>query len=282
MVFLIVHVPWPISKGFGSFLFACLCFLTSMLYTCVSLSSFRLCHVWCPSRPCVVTSDAHEALFRCNHLGGIFGCQVAPCVPFPIPLCTMICLPCLLCHLLPFYASLHACLHVHAWLLLASVSSINTMKLWTSDPNLHLSPHRHHLLFAFFIVCLFAYFLVCLPSSSLAFLVTCHVSYHMLCLLCLYACLLYTHCTLSTHLFLSIACLLVPCLCLCMYTHGARTQGVKAWSNRHKKKGHGCKHVDMSQVAMFSRFRDLASPIWLCTLLNPLPSSLLSLLDGLY
>ena len=166
--------------------------------------------------------------------------------------------------------------------MLASVSSINTMKLWTSDPNLHLSPHRHHLLFAFFIVCLFAYFLVCLLSSSLAFLVACHVSYHMLCLLCLYACLLYTHCTLSTHLFLSIACLLVPCLCLCMYTHGARTQGVKAWSNRHKKKGHGCKHVDMSQVAMFSRFRDLASPIWLCTLLNPLPSSLLSLLDGLY
>ena len=35
--------------------------------------------------------------------------------------------------------------------------------------------------------------------------------------------------------------------------------------------------VDISQVAMFSIFRGLASPIWLCTLLNPLPFSLLSL-----
>ena len=128
------------------------------------------------------------------------------------------------------------------------------------------------------LACLFTFLLSCL----FFYLLTRHVSYHMLCLLCLYACLLYTHCTLSTHLFLSIACLLVPCLCLCMYTHGARTQGVKAWSNRHKKKGHGCKHVDMSQMAMFSSFRGLAFSFWLCTLLNPLPSSLLSLLDGLY
>ena len=40
--------------------------------------------------------------------------------------------------------------------------------------------------------------------------------------------------------------------------------------------------VDISQVAMFSIFRGLASPIWLCTLKNPLPSSLLFVLDGLY
>ena len=40
--------------------------------------------------------------------------------------------------------------------------------------------------------------------------------------------------------------------------------------------------VDISQVAMFNRFRGLASPIWLCTLLNHLPSFLLSLLDELY
>ena len=145
-----------------------------------------------------------------------------------------------------------------------------------------MSHRGHHLLFAFFLVCLFACFLVCLPSSSLAYLVACHVSNHMLYLLRLYACLLYTHCALSTHLFLSIVCLFVSCLCLCMYTHGVRTHGARAWSPRHKQKGHGCKHIDMSQAAMFSRFRGPASPIWLCTLLNPLPSSILSLLDGLY
>ena len=47
--------------------------------------------------------------------------------------------------------------------------------------------------------------------------------------------------------------------------------------------GHGLPgHVDISQTAMFSRFRGLASSIWLCTILNPLPSSLISLLDRLY
>ena len=59
-------------------------------------------------------------------------------------------------------------------------------------------------------------------------------------------------------------------------------RGARARSSNHKQKGQGCEHVDMCQAAMFSRFRGLASPIWLCTLLNPLPSSLLSLLDGLY
>ena len=84
-------------KGFGSPIFACLCLLDSMLYACVSLSSSRLCHVWCPLQawPCVVTSDAHEALFRCNHLGGISRCRVALCVPFPFLLRAMLCLPCL-------------------------------------------------------------------------------------------------------------------------------------------------------------------------------------------
>ena len=154
------------------------------------------------------------------------------------------------------------------------------MKSWKFNPNLHLSPHRHHLLFAFFLIFLFACFMICLPSSSLAYLVACHVSNHMLCLLHLYVCLLYTHCALSTHLFLSIACLLD--LCLCMYTHGVRMLGAKAWSPKHKQKGCECKHVDMSQEAMFNRFKGIASPIWLCTLLNLIPSSLISLLDGLY
>ena len=48
------------------------------------------------------------------------------------------------------------------------------------------------------------------------------------------------------------------------------------------KKGLGCKHAYISQAAMFSRFRGLAPPIWFCTLLNPVPFSLISLLNGLY
>ena len=96
-VFVIVHVPRPISKWFGSFLFACLCLLASMFYACVSLSSSRLCYVWCPLQawPYVVTSNAHEALFGFNPLGGISGYWVATCVPFPFPLRIMLCLPCL-------------------------------------------------------------------------------------------------------------------------------------------------------------------------------------------
>ena len=36
------------------------------------------------------------------------------------------------------------------------------------------------------------------------------------------------------------------------------------------------------KMGCIGSFRGLASPIWLCTLLNPFPYSLLSLLDGLY
>ena len=36
--------------------------------------------------------------------------------------------------------------------------------------------------------------------------------------------------------FPSIACLLVSCLCLCMYTHGARTHGARARFPKRKKK----------------------------------------------
>ena len=60
-----------------------------------------------------------------------------------------------LCHQLAFYASLHACLHVHAWVLPASLSSIlqqnEVMDIW-SKPT--FAPCGHHLLFAFSLVCI--------------------------------------------------------------------------------------------------------------------------------
>ena len=58
--------------------------------------------------------------------------------------------------------------------------------------------------------------------------------------------------------------------------------GTRALSLRRKQKGRRRKHINIGQAAMFSSFRGLASPIWLCTLLKPLPSSFPSLLDGLY
>ena len=76
-----------------------------------------------------------------------------------------------LCHLLAFYASLHACLHVHARVLLASVSSMlqhNEVTEIRSKPT--LVPRGHHLLFAFLLVCLLtcllAFLFLCLPCLS--------------------------------------------------------------------------------------------------------------------
>ena len=127
-------------------------------------------------------------------------------------------------------------------------------------------PHKHYILFAFFLVCLLSYLL--------AFLFLC-----LLCLSCLSSLCLF-HMLFAS--FPSIACLLVSYLHLCMYTHGARMHGARARSPKRKQKRQRHKHLDISQAAMFISFRGLASPIWLCTLLNPLFSSLFSLLDGLY
>ena len=92
-----------------------------------------------------------------------------------------------LCHPLAFYASLHACLHVHARVLLASVSSMlqhnEVMDIW-SKPTFVL--HGHHLLFVFLLICLLA--------NLLAFLLLCLPCLSWLFALCLFIC--------SLHLFL--------------------------------------------------------------------------------
>ena len=192
---------------------------------------------------------------------------VASCIPFSFfaPCDNYACHACL-CHLLAFYASLHACLHIHAWVLLASVLSIlQHNEVVDIQSKSTFVPREHHLLFAFLLVCLLA----------------CLLAILFLCLLHLYACLLHTNCALSTHLFLSIACLLVSYLCFCMYTHGAGTHGARAWSPWCKQKGRGCKLANMSQVAMFSRFRVSLFPLVMYSF-KPLPSSSFSPLDGLY
>ena len=155
---------------------------------------------------------------------------------------------------------------IHESCLLVCCPCFNKMKLWTFNSNLHLSLADTTFCL---LSCLFAFLLICLHSCFSA----CHV-YH--------AYLLYASFICSLHLFPSIACLLVYCLCLCMYTYGARAYRARARSPRRKQKGRGRKHVNINQAAMFSSFRGLASPTWLRTLLNPPPSSLISLLDGLY
>ena len=213
---------------------------------------------------------------------------LASCIPFPFStLCDdMLTMPVCATHWLSMHLYMLAYMSMHESCFLVCCPYFNTIKLWTSDPNLHLSPVNTTFclpfyLFVFFLVCLFACllysFLVCffilwlIMSPTICY--TCHI--YLACLLC-------TFCALSTHLFLSIACLLVSCSCLCMYTYGVRSHGARAQPPRCKQKGWGCEHVDISQTAMFGRFRGLASPIWLCTLLNPFSSTLISLLDGLY
>ena len=96
MVFVIVHIPWPISKDLDH-PFACPCLLASMLYLQCWPLQFQtlLCLTPLTGCGCVVTSNAHEAFSRCNHLGGISMMLVASCIPLPFLLHVMICLPCL-------------------------------------------------------------------------------------------------------------------------------------------------------------------------------------------
>ena len=137
-----------------------------------------------------------------------------------------------------------AYMSMHESCLLVCRPYFNTIKLWTPDPNLHLSlVDTTFCLLSF----LFALSLVCLLSSLFAFSLVC---LHP----CFYAChvyhifLLYASSICSLHHFLFITSLLVSCLCLCMYTYGARTHGARA---RFPKR----KHVDLSQAAVVNRFR---------------------------
>ena len=103
----------------------------------------------------------------------------------------------------------------------------NTMKLWTFDPNLHLSlTDTTFCLFS----CLFACFLTSLLAMPI--MLVRFMPFHML-----------------FASFPSIACLLVSCFCLCMYTQGVRTYGARAQFPKRKQKGRKRKHVEISQVA---------------------------------
>lgn len=103
----------------------------------------------------------------------MLGCSMRT-LPFFAPHDTMltmlVCATCwLFMHLYTF-----AYMFMHESCLLVCRPYFNTMKSWTSNPNLHLFPHGHHLLFAFFLVCL-------LP---------CLFAFQFACLSCFLSCLL--------------------------------------------------------------------------------------------
>lgn len=120
---------------------SCICLFVFMIYACVSLSYFRLCHVWHPPRAwsCLVTLDSHDASFGCNHLGCVFECRVAPCVPFPFSAPHDVMLTKLVCATRWFsmYLCTLAYMSMHESCLLVCRTRFNTMNLWTFNPNLH-------------------------------------------------------------------------------------------------------------------------------------------------
>ena len=98
---------------------------------------------------------------------------LASCIPFPFStLCDdMLTMPVCATHWLSMHLYMLAYMSMHESCFLVCCPYFNTIKLWTSDPNLHLSPVNTTFclpfyLFVFFLVCLFACllysFLVCL------------------------------------------------------------------------------------------------------------------------
>ena len=198
------------------------------------MSRSKLCHTLCPPWACacqslgpfacVVTSVPSKAcldLTTCENTYEVLVCSIhtflysvrywyasLACFAPPIWLSLLLCI----------FASLHTCLHVHAWVCVSSILQYNGTMDTRSKPTFVLL--GHHLLFDNMFVCLFMWFNVCL-------LPVCH-----LLIACLLACFPPT---------CSFACLLAYFFCHCMYTRGAWTLGVRVWPPRRKQKGQGCK-----------------------------------------
>ena len=196
------HCPYTLAhiKGFGSPIFH--------VYACL-----LLCFMLVLASLVLASLVAHEGLFGCNHLGGIAMMPISSCIPFPFStICDdMLTMLVYTTHRLYLHLYMLAYMSTHESCLLVCCPCFNTMKSWTFDPNLHLSLVGATFLCVLLLVCLFVClleFLLCLP-----------------CLSCLS-----TLCLFHTFFapFLSIACLMVSCLCLCMYTYGVRMLGVRA------------------------------------------------------
>ena len=254
------HRPRTLAyiKGFGSsylHVYACLllCFMLVLVPLVLGFATLdalsRFVVVWfhsMPMRPCLGV-NTWEASPWCRLLRAYLS---------PFPLLAMICLPFFFVPPLALFASSHACLHVHAWVLLTSVSSmLQHNEVMDIRSKSTFVPCGYHLLFTF----LFVYLFACLLAILLVCLLACLLASLSLCLPCI-SCLS-TLCLLHMHFasFPSIVCLLVFFLCLCMYTHGARTHDVRHGFPSVRKKGANAS-MQISQVVVFNRFRSLAFP----------------------
>ena len=187
------HCPYTKAhiKGFGSpylHVYACLllCFMHVLAFLVLGFATLdALCGVC----GCMVTFDAHEALFGCKHLGCITMMLVALGIPFPLSApCDDMLATCLFMTPVGFL-----CIFTHLitcpCMSLVCHPCFNTMKLWTFDPNLHLSLADTtccllSYLFAFLLV--LAFLLLCLPClSCLSTLCLIHMLYASLSFHCL-------------------------------------------------------------------------------------------------
>ena len=140
-------------------------------------------------------------------------------LPFSTPRDVMLAMLICATRWLSMHLYMLAYMSMHESCLLVCRPYFNTIKLWTSDPNLHLSPVDTTLLFACLLVCLFAcllaILLVCLIACLLAsFFYVCHI-YHIY--------LLHASIMCSLHLFLP--------LLVCWFL-------VFAFACTHMKRGH--------------------------------------------
>ena len=136
------------------------------------------------------------ALFGCNHLGCITRMLVTPCVPFPFSATYDDTLAMLVCATRWLSSHLHtlAYMFMHESCLLVCHPCFNTIKLWTFDPNLHLS--LTDTTFCLFSCCssAFSFFLCTFLILSPTICYACHV-YHVY----LFMPLSYSLCTFSFH-----------------------------------------------------------------------------------
>ena len=189
MVFVIVHIPWPISKGLYRLFFMSMlaCFYTLCL--CQPLQ-FQALPRLTPLVSCggMVTSNVHKALFGCSHLGCIAVMLIALCThsPFSTPCDDMFTMLVCATRWLVMHLYTLAYMSMHESCLLVCHPCFNTMKLWTSDPNLHLSIADTTLLFTF---CLFVCYLACLPARMFARILVASLAISIL-LVCPLVCLL--------------------------------------------------------------------------------------------
>ena len=185
---------------------------------------------------------------------------VASCIPFPFSASCGDILAMLVCatHWLYMHLYTLAYMSMYESYLLVCHPCFNTMKLWTFDPNLHLSL-ADTTFYSF--SCLFAQF----PTMLAMFIMLIYfMPFHIL-----------------FASFLSITCLLVSLLYLCMYTHGARTHGARARFSRRKQKGCGHEHV-VKPSGCSQQVQEFSFSLLVMYCFKPLPSSYLSPLDDSY